>query len=287
MPPIFGPATILPTSALVTAIQKLDICEASILPPSVLEPLAKTPEGLEGLCKLDHVIWCGSAFSSSTISSKISSVVPIYAAYGATEAGPLPLVMETQEYHEYMTFSPLVGADFRHYADDLYELVIVKNDMLKASQKVFFIFPNASEWPSKDLMSRHPTKSNMWRYRGRTDDIIVLLNGTNVNPLLMEGIMMMHPKVVSAILTGTGKAETAWLLEVNPPPESSEQTVAWMNELGPTIEKANEAAHNGKVSKGKIVFTTKEKPMLRAGKGTVQRKRTLDAYATELDALYS
>lgn len=28
------------------------------------------------------------------------------------EAGPLPLVLEDQEYHEYMTFSPLVGAQF-------------------------------------------------------------------------------------------------------------------------------------------------------------------------------
>jgi len=244
MPAILGPATVFPSPALITSIHALDICEASILPPSLLEQLAKSPEGIEGLRKLDHAIWCGAAFSSSEISSKLSAVVPIYAAYGATEAGPLPLVMESQEYHEYMTFSPLVGAQFRQYAEDLHELVIVKDERLGASQKIFRNFPHLSEWPSKDLMSKHPTVDRMWKYRGRTDDILVLDSGNNINPLHMEGIIMMHPKVVSALLTGTGKPHPAWLIEVIHPPEGPEETATLLEELWPTIVKANDAAHN-------------------------------------------
>jgi len=287
MPSILPPANVLLTPALIASIHKLELCRATILPPSLAEELAKTPEYLEGLRELDHLIWCGSAFSSSAVSEKISSYVPIYAAYGATEAGPLPLTLESQKYAEYMTFSPLVGAQFRHHSEDLYEFVIVKNPKLQASQKVFFIYPELSEWPSKDLMSKHPTEEGMWRYRGRKDDILVMLHGANVNPQLMEGIVMSHPKVKSALLTGTARLECAWLIEAANPPRSAEEIQALIDDVWPTIEKSNEAGLSiGRVSKDKIVFTSNEKPMMRAGKGSVQRKLTLDYYQAELDALY-
>ncbi|TGO75704.1 hypothetical protein BELL_0197g00110 [Botrytis elliptica] len=215
MTPISGSSTLFITLALAAAIHKLDICDASILQPSLFEAMAKNPEYLEGLRKLDHVI------------------VPIYAAYDATEAGPLPLVLEDQEYHEYMTFSPLFGAQFRHGTDDLYELVIVRDDALCASQK----------WPTKDLMSKHPTKEDMWKYRGRTDDIIVLSNGVNINPLLMKRILMSHPKVVAALLTGTEMVKAAWLIEVVHPPQNEEETTSLIEELWPTVEKANNATY--------------------------------------------
>jgi len=186
-----------------------------------------------------------------------------------------------------MTFSPLVGAQFRHHSDDLYEFVIVKDPKLKASQKVFFNFPELSEWPTKDLMSKHPTKEGMWRYRGRKDDMLVLATGANIKPPLMEGILMGHPKVLSVLLTGTGRLKTAWLIEATSPPGTHEETQALINEIWPVVEKANEAyITDAKVSRDKIVFTSKEKPMLRAGKGTVQRQLTIDAYQSELDALY-
>ncbi|KAF7944016.1 hypothetical protein EAE96_010426 [Botrytis aclada] len=128
----------------------------------------------------------------------------------------------------------------------------------------------------------------MWKYRGRTDDIIVLLNGVNINPLLMEGILMTHPKVVAALLTGTGKVKADWLIEVVHPPQNEEETTSLVEELWPTVEKANDATYRteGKVSKDNIIFTSKDKPMLRAGKGSVQRKFTLVEFRLELDALY-
>ncbi|TGO08305.1 hypothetical protein BTUL_0215g00080 [Botrytis tulipae] len=179
-----------------------------------------------------------------------------------------------------MTFSPLVGAQFRHYTDDLYELVIVRDDALCASQKVFFIYPHLTQWPTKDLMSKHPTKEGMWKYRGRTDDIIVLLNDVNINPLLMERILMSHPKVVAALLTGTGNVKGAWPIGVVHPPQNEEETTSLVEELWPTVEKANDATYRteGKGSKDKIIFTSKDKSMLRAGKGSVQRKFTLVSF---------
>ena len=286
MPPILGPCDTIPTAELAARVHELEICQASILSPALLQEMVKSHEQLEGLQKLRHVIWVGSPFASATIPEKIRSYVTIYPAYGATEAGPLPLQMEDQEYHEYMSFGPLVGATFRHYSEDLYELILVRESKVEAAQFIFFTFPQLSEWPSKDLFSKHPTKP-LWRYRGRSDDTIVMSNGFKINPSVMEGIVSSHPSVVSALLTGDGQLQAAWLIEVRNPPVSGGETTYLVDELWPAIEKANEIGPiQARVSRDAIVFTTKDKPMFRAGKGTVQRKLTIETYQAELGQAY-
>ncbi|KAI9643342.1 hypothetical protein NHQ30_007961 [Ciborinia camelliae] len=290
MTPIFGPGTVVPTPKLAAAIHQLEICKSTVLPVSVLEPLASVPEYLEGLRSLELAIWCGSPFSSSIIPNKIRSLVPINAGYGATEAGPFITQVESQDDFEYMSFSPLMGARFQPYENNLYEMIIEKKPELQGAQHIFCSFPELSEWHSKDLFSKHATKPDLWRYEGRTDDILVLSTGGNINPLFMEGVLMTHPKVISALLVGEGRPETAWLIEVCDPPQNVVDSQALVEELWSTIEKANDEAHvriEAKVRKSNIVFVTKEKPMLRAAKGSIQRKATIRAYRGELDALYT
>lgn len=98
---------------------------------------------------------------------------------------------------------------------------------------------------------------------------------------------MSHPKVVAAFFTGTGKVKAAWLIEVVHPPQNEEETTSLVEELWPTVEKANDATYRteGKVSKDRIIFTSKDKPMLRAGNGSIQRQFTLVEFRQELDAL--
>lgn len=282
MPPILGPCDTIPTAELAARIHELEICKASILSPALLQEMTKSHEQLEGLQKLEHVIWVGSPFVSATIPEKLRCYVTIYPAYGATEAGPLPLQMEDQEYHEYMSFGPLVGAKFRHYSEDLYELVLVKEPKIESAQFIFFTFPELSEWPSKDLFSKHPTKP-LWRYRGRSDDTIVMSNGLKINPSVMESMVSSHPKVVSALLTGDGQLQAAWLIELRDPPVNDDNTSQLVDEIWPTIEKANDIGPiQARVPRDAIVFTTKGRPMFRAGKGTVQRKITIKTYQPEL-----
>ncbi|PQE27512.1 thioester reductase domain-containing protein [Rutstroemia sp. NJR-2017a BBW] len=290
MTPIFGPGTVVPTPKLAAAIHQLDICQSTVLPVSVLEPLARVPEYLEGLRSLKLVIWCGSPFSSSNTPEKIRSLVSINAGYGATEAGPFITQVESQDDYQYMSFSPLMGARFQPYADDLYEMIIEKKPELQDAQHIFCAFPELSEWHSKDLFSRHPTKPDLWKYQGRTDDILVLSTGSNINPLVMEGVLLTYPKVISAPLVGAGRPETAWLIEACDPPQNLEDSEALVEELWSTIEKANDEAHTrieAKVRRSNIIFVTKEKPMLRTAKGTIQRKATISAYRKELDILYN
>ena len=285
MPPIMGPPNVPTTPELASKIAALDICQSAVLSPAVLQEMTKNPALLNSLDTLDHVIWCGAPLSSVAVADSIRSHAPIYPAYGATETGPLPLTIESQELHEWMNFNPIIGAKLKHYAEDLYELVIVKDTKILPFQFVFLNFPDLDEWPTKDLMSKHPTR-DLWRYRGRRDDMIVMPNGLKINPLILEGIVTSHPLVVSALLTGTGRTKAAWLIEPRNPPSGGSERARLVKDIWPTIEKANEAApKQARTEKDWIIFTTKEKPMARAGKGSVQRQTTVKLYEKELDAL--
>lgn len=146
MTPIFGPGIVVPTPKLAAEIHQLDIWKSIVLPVSVLEPLARVPQYLEGLRNLELVIWCGSPFNSSVIPEKIRSIVPINAGYGATEAGPVITQVESQDDYQYMSFSPLMGARFQPHGEDLYEMIIEKKSELQGAQHIFCAFPELSEW---------------------------------------------------------------------------------------------------------------------------------------------
>ncbi|KAF4637858.1 hypothetical protein G7Y89_g212 [Cudoniella acicularis] len=260
MTPIFGPGTTSPTPELAAAVHSLDLCQSTVLPVSILEPLSKIPEYLEGIRNLSLVIWCGSSFTFPTIPEKIRALIPINAGYGATEAGPFITQIESQDEHEYMSFSPLMNAGFQHHSKDLYEMVIAKKGYAGGFQQhIFCTFPELNKWHSKDLFSKHPRKEELRRYRGRSDDMIVLSNATNVNPLLIEGILTQHLKVITVLLTGTNKPGVAWLLEVIEPPENGEQKRVLIEELWPVVEKANAVVHE----MGRVAFVGREREVVR------------------------
>ena len=196
-------------------------------------------------------------------------------------------MLEDQNHYAWTHFHPIMGVTLRHFSEDLYELVSEKDPKIEKAQFVFQNFPHLTECPTKDLFSKHPTRSNLWRFRGRKDDITVLSGGRNVDPDLMEGSIAAHPKVKAALLHGTGKTKVSLLIEATKPPTNARERDALMEEIWPSVEKANEIMSTpGRVHKELILFTTQEKPFPRAGKGSVQRAMTSDIYKQELDELY-
>ncbi|EKM49839.1 uncharacterized protein PHACADRAFT_105973, partial [Phanerochaete carnosa HHB-10118-sp] len=69
-------------------------------------------------------------------------------------------------------------------------------------------------------------------------------------------------------------------------PNDDAQVAAYRNEVWPVVEEAN---HLGpafaKVFKETILVASPNKSLPRSGKGTVQRKITLDLYAPEIEKL--
>lgn len=274
-----------PTAASVNGVHVHGNVQNSFLPPAILVDLAKEPEYLENLSRLHMVSYGGGALPRS-IGDLINTKTRLVNCYGSTECGMIPCCPCDPEDWFYIRFNP-IGYEFREVAEGLYEQFIVRDPELDKYQGIFATFPELNEWSTKDLYSKHPTKEDTWLLRGRTDDIIVYSTGEKLNPIDIEGIIQANPAVSAALVHGNGKFQSSLLIELVKPPTNELERTELLEAIWQSVQSANkESPSYGCIHRNMITFTSSEKPMLRAGKGTVQRKMTLDLYQAELDALY-
>jgi thioester reductase-like protein len=229
----------------------------------------------------------------------VSSRIPVFSGLGSSECSAFPQLIQVgpdgkhfTETWKYVSIHPAAGTEFRHRLDDQYEMVIVKSNTNHEAQPVFAVFPELTEYETRDLFTPHPTLPNLWRHRGRRDDIVVFINGEKTNPVSFEQEVSKHPEVRSALVAGNQRFEACLLVETVEGFEGGEdyktKTGEFVDRIWPFVREANEKcpAH-ARVDKSKIlVLDSTTKPMLRAAKGTVQRQGTLRLYADEIDALY-
>lgn len=237
---------------------------------------------------LNYVITGGGALSKAAGDAIINKTTLVN-VLGTTELGTFPSLAVDQKDWAYLRSNIYTGVEFRHVSGDGYEMVVVRDERLKGMQPTFEMFPDLQEFSTHDLFSKHPTKHDHWLYQGRSDDVIVFLNGEKTNPILMEGLVEGHPDVRSALVVGQNRFEAALLIEpsqlLNLPPSHRAKLI---EKLWPVVEDANgKSPAHARVSKSHILFTIPEKPMSRSSKGTVQRKFTIENYSAEIDALYA
>lgn len=181
------------------------------------------------------------------------------------------------------------GIEFREIEKGLYEQVFVHHPSTDPYHSVWYTFPDKDEYSASDLFSKHPSKPNLWLYEGRADNMIVFSNGEKFNPGGMETTLHSHPDVTNALVVGQARFQPAALIELKGNPSLSDKAKKEMlDSLTPYIDKANEAAPGfAKLQRDLIAFTTPEKPMILADKGTVKRAATTKAYEHEIDNIYA
>lgn len=261
---------------------------AAALPPSTLNDIGKDPRLLDMLGALKYVMAAGGVVSKSAGDAIINKTT-LLNILGSTELGTFRSLEVDQKDWAYLRPSINSGAEFRHVSGDMFEMFVIRDKSLNGLQPTFEIFPDLQEFSTHDLFSKHPTKHDHWLYHGRSDDVIAFLNGEKTNPILMEGLVQSHPDVRSALVVGQNRFEAALLIESSQPSKvSTNRGAELIEKLWPVIEEANrKSPAHARVSKSHILFTSPEKPMSRAGKGTVQRRSTIENYSAEIDALYA
>lgn len=262
--------------------------QAAYIVPSLLTRMFQIPEYVKNLSTLEHVIFAGGTIPES-IGDQLSTMTHLVNGFGMTESGIVPTKCCGEKDWKYLQLAEELGHEFRHASDDLYELVIVRHkDPEKCKfQGIFGTYPHFDVYETHDMFSKHPTTEGYWMYRGRSDDMIVLSNGRNINPVDVERTIGSHPIVNGVVVVGMTRPQLALLVEANKPPANQEEKDSLIAELWSTVEAANGPVQSfARIDRDMIVFTSAEKPMSRAGKGTVRRKMTVKLYEEELDRLY-
>ena len=277
------------TADVANEVHKHGNVDISILRPAIWEGIAENPEYLDQLSSLEYAMNVACVLPKD-LGDTIATKTTLMSFMGATEAMILPVEYPDKEDDwQYWAFSQCMGADFRHFHDDLYEMVMVRNPQYHDYQAVFFTFPDKHEYPMKDLYSPHPTKPGLWIYRGRADDVIVLMDGKKMHPTTMETIISRHADIRSAMVVGQARPKPALLLEAIDPSAvaTADGKDRLLDDLWPTVERANRRYEESfAISRHRVLFTTPGKPMVKTSKGSVQRIDTMAQYEDEIISFY-
>ena len=204
----------------------------------------------------------------------------------------LQLINLPEEQHEWDTFHiPLDqgGIEFQPRSLGNYELVFIREPSSEDLHPIWKTFPQSSEYKTRDLLSKHPTIPDRWKFESRTDDLIAFANANKYNPLAYEEYTASNALVRSAFMIGNKRPFPALLVELVNPIDVTD--TARYNEaldsVWETVQAANaDAPKHAYVRKELVMLASPAKPFERAAKGTPVRQRTLDLYGSEIDDLY-
>ncbi|KAJ7604455.1 hypothetical protein FB45DRAFT_850695 [Roridomyces roridus] len=170
--------------------------------------------------------------------------------------------------------------------DNTYECQILTSDTHRLAVENL---GDVKGFSTQDLFERHPTKPNLYRIVGRLDDVIMMANGEKTVPGPMEDILIASPYINGVVVFGRGRNQTGVLIEPHLPfdPADAKKLGEFRNLIWPTIGEVNARTPAfSRLYKEMIIVTQPTKPMVRAPKGTVIKKSTIEAYKTEIDTLY-
>ncbi|PVH91878.1 NRPS-like enzyme [Periconia macrospinosa] len=278
---VLNPPTRPPTGHLVSEIMDHFKLKSIFCPPIIAEQLVQEAGGLEKCKSLKFLLYAGGPLSQ-TAGDALSKVTDVCQFYGQTETGPIQALVPKREDWASLEWHPMQEAIMEPSIDGTFEMIMHRNPALEGVRSLSCNFPDVKVWRTKDLFKPHPTKHGLWRFHGRTDDIIVLSNGEKFNPVPSETQIAAHPLIAGALIIGNGRAQASLILE---PKDYSQD---FIDQVWPVVEQANsEAPGHARITKDMILIGSEDKPFERSPKGTVIRNATGAKYEKEIADLYS
>ena len=211
--------------------------------------------------------------------------------FGATETACLPRLAPAIKDWQYYYWHPShSGIELRDHKDGLYEMFLVRNPKLDLYQGIFSTFPDIHEYSTNDLFSKHPdpAKGFLYKWTSRADDVVVLSNGENLAPALVETSLKSNTAVKGAMVVGHGRFEPAALVDLgDSPPKEPDDRQEILKDLEPAMKEANKhgPAH-GQLDPEHVLFADEDRPIRYLGQGKIQRNQTYQLYEEDIEQVY-
>ncbi|KAH7929842.1 putative aminoadipate reductase [Leucogyrophana mollusca] len=259
--------------------------------PLALKLLAETEEGLQVLRELKLVMFGGSACPDELGHLLVAEGVRLVGHYGLTEMGQLMTSFrdfETdKDWNWVRAKGPFVKSNVNDYmrfedrGDGKYELYVLDG----WHTKVMTNQPDGS-YATKDLFIKHPTTPDAYKFVGRVDDTIVMVNGEKTNPVPIELTLRSSPYIADAIIFGAARTQIgALILPTEVAKESSPVELAKL--VAPIIALANaEAPSHSQLATEALAFLPYGTPIPRADKGSILRPKVYKEFEQVIDDVY-
>ena len=282
---VLGPAGVLPNMNLIEDLADHADIDLWSMVPSLVDELGETADVLAKFTSSKFI--CASGGPVSPIAAgKVNDVVRILNLTGTTEGLFIGnLVVKREDWH-WFAFHPYSGFEFKEIESGVYEHWIHRNEHSSLFQGIFHTFPAEKSYNFKDLYIRHPQGLNLWAFKGRSDDTVVLSNGYKISPLETEAFIATHPAIEGCLVIGSGKPQAGLLIELKDPAVST--NTEDLDSIWSTVEKANaQSVHKNQLHRDFITFAEVDKPFIRTDKRTVKRRATLDLYTEYIERFYN
>ncbi|KAK2757279.1 putative NRPS-like protein biosynthetic cluster [Arachnomyces sp. PD_36] len=253
--------------------------------PYVLKLLSESNEGIEALAAMQVVMFGGSACPDVLGDLLTEAGVNLVSHYGTTETGQLATSFRPggdkgwNYVRVHDRLEPYVR--FEGKGGGLFELVVLEGWPSKVATN-----RDDGSYATKDLFEPHPTINKAWKFCGRLDDTIVLVNGEKAIPLAMEGVVRQQKLVRDAVMFGSGKSQLGMMVIASDAAAGMSES-AVINEIWPVIEEENRnSPAYAHLSRETLVVLPTGTPYAQTDKGTLIRQAFYRAKADEIEEVY-
>lgn len=282
---------VLDASLVVQILQQTKIDGAMLL-PHIVEELASNPSFLGLASKLHYVMFAGAPINEAA-GNCISARTRLISFYGSSEQTyPNILINADQQDWPYLHFHPQANCfEFRPFVggQGLSELRVHKDPRRRSH--LLMLFPELTEFDTKDMFLKHPDpqKGSLWKWVGRTDDLIVLDNAWKLNPSKAESILNQIPGVSRSLVFGTGRPRPAALIQ---PTEKTFLTPfkcqeSFLHGVLKGLEIWNDmASSREKIPAELVIMASPMKKFVLTPKRAILRNATIELYRRETDEAF-
>jgi acyl-CoA synthetase (AMP-forming)/AMP-acid ligase II len=140
---------------------------------------------------------------------------------------------------------------------------------------------------TSDLFVAHPTIPDAWKFVGRSDDRVTLLNGEKVLPLPIEGAIVQDLLVKEAVVFGVDRPVPGLLLfRSKAASDLTEQQ--FLDCVWPTIEKANQHSEAfSQIGKEMVVAIPNNVDYPSTDKGSIKRAQVYHEFQSVISDVYN
>ena len=204
--------------------------------------------------------------------------------WGTTESGYLiTFETEPEDWNYLNVNAEQDGIEWIEKAPNRFEMRFIRDHQATDQQPVFLTLPDAGEFSTGDLFSRHPTRPDHWKYEGRPDNIVIIKDML-FDPSGIEKHVESHPSIKTAIVLGINYSVTCLIVELYEPPPDPQMA---FEEVWLTIEKSCEGLPEHQIIKpSRVILVRADKPTPRNHKGEVKRSALAELYSPEMDDCY-
>lgn len=256
--------------------------------PYVLKLLSETEEGTSELAKCEQVLFGGSSCPDALGDLLVNAGVRLISHYGATELGQLMTSARAREDKAWNYLRPLEAVkpflEWKLLEDGSYECIVLDGLRSKVSS-------NSDDPPNsfhtRDTFLKHPSIPDAWKYLGRIDDRVTLVNGEKVLPVPIEHRIRQSVYVKDNLVFGVSKSLPGLIVVPSTECEglSSEEI---LDRIWPDIVAANQNAEAfSQISRNMVIILDQYCTYPMTDKGTMIRNKCYMEFNELIEAAYA